>query len=75
MGAKNMVYKVSYVVLGGGYPGAIINEFEQPEVGQQVKIGKNTFEIVEINELMPARGDFAFLHATVKLVEAKPAQK
>ncbi|MBI5928369.1 MAG: hypothetical protein HY862_03620 [Chloroflexi bacterium] len=66
-----MVYKVSYVVLGGGHPGAIINQFEEPEVGQHVRIGKKTFEIVEVNELMPARGDFAFLHATVRLLEAK----
>ncbi|MBZ0319315.1 MAG: hypothetical protein K8L91_23085 [Anaerolineae bacterium] len=63
-----MVYKVSYVVLGGAHPGAIINQFEQPKVGGHVKIGKNTFEIVEVNELMPARGDFAFLHATVKQI-------
>lgn len=63
-----MVYKVSYVVLGGAHPGAIINQFEQPKVGGHVKIGKNTFEIVEVNVLMPARGDFAFLHATVKQV-------
>jgi hypothetical protein len=68
-----MVYKVSYVVLGGEHPGAIINQFEQPEVGQVVQIGKSFFEIVEINELMPPRGDFAFLHATVRML--KPEDK
>ncbi len=70
-----MVYKVSYVVLGGAHPGAIINQFDQPKVGEHIKIGKNTFEVVEVNELMPARGDFAFLHATVKQVEGKSKKK
>jgi hypothetical protein len=63
-----VTYKVSYVVIGGEHPGAIMNEFERPEVGGRVQIGKNVFEIVEIYEVMPPRGDFAFLHATVKPV-------
>lgn len=66
-----MTYKVSYVVIGGGHPGAIVNELERPVVGGTVQIGKNTFEIVEIYEVMPPRDDFAFLHATVKAVEEK----
>jgi hypothetical protein len=64
-----MTYKVSYVVIGGEHPGAIVNEFERPKVGGHVQIGQNTFEIVEIFEVMPPRGDFAFLHATVKPAE------
>jgi hypothetical protein len=64
-----MTYKVSYVVIGGEHPGAIVNEFQRPQVGGRVQIGKNAFEIVEIFEVMPPRGDFAFLHATVKPVE------
>ncbi|NLF75328.1 MAG: hypothetical protein GX573_06485 [Chloroflexi bacterium] len=67
-----ITYKVSYVVIGGEHPGAIVNEFERPEVGGQVEIGKSVFEIVEIYEVMPPRGDFAFLHATVRPV--KPAE-
>ena len=65
-----MTYKVSYVVMGGEHPGAIVNEIERPRVGGHVQIGKMEFEIVEIHEVMPARGDFAFLHATVKPVES-----
>jgi hypothetical protein len=61
-----VTYKVSYVVIGGQHPGAIVNEPKRPEVGGHVQIGKNTFEIVEIYEVMPPRGDFAFLHATVR---------
>ncbi|NDJ74821.1 MAG: hypothetical protein GYB65_01065 [Chloroflexi bacterium] len=63
-----MTYKVSYVVVGIDHPGAIVNEFEPPEIGGRIQIGKKTFEIVEIHEVMPPRGDFAFLHATVKPV-------
>ena len=63
-----MTYKVSYVVIGGEHPGAIVNEFQRPKIGDRVQIGKYTFEVVEIYEVMPARGDFAFLHATVKPV-------
>lgn len=64
-----MIYKVSYVVQGGKYPGGIKNEDQKPEVGGQVKIGLKTFEIIELHEIMPARGDFQFLHATVTPVE------
>jgi hypothetical protein len=64
-----MTYKVSYVVIGGEHPGAIVNEIERPHVGGKVQIGKNTFEIVEISEVMPPRGDFAFLHATVRFMK------
>ncbi|MCD4686025.1 MAG: hypothetical protein K8S97_08820 [Anaerolineae bacterium] len=63
-------YQVSYVVIGGDHPGAIVNELKRPQVGDHVQIGKNTFEVVEVMEVMPPRGDFAFLHATVKPVES-----
>jgi hypothetical protein len=70
-----MTYKVSYVVIGGEHPGAIVNEFKRPEIGDQVQIGKFTFQVVEVHEVMPPRGDFAFLHATVKPVEPIAAGK
>ena len=65
-----MIYKVSYVVMGGEHPGGIMNHIKRPGVGDRVEIGKLTFEIVEIHEVMPPRGDFQFLHATVKPFEA-----
>lgn len=65
-----MIYKVSYVVMGGEHPGGIMNHIKRPAIGDQVEIGKLTFEIVEIHEVMPPRGDFQFLHATVKPKEA-----
>lgn len=62
-----MIYKVSYVVIGGEHPGAIANVNEPPKVGDRVKLGKDEFEIIEVLELMPPRGEFSFLHATCKL--------
>lgn len=66
-----MIYKVSYVVQGGEFPGGIKNEYERPEVGMTVQIGPNKFEILEVFEIMPPRDDFQFLHATVKPLKEK----
>lgn len=63
-----MIYKVSYVVVGGEHPGAIANVDKPPQVGDRVTLGSHEFEIVEILELMPPRGEFSFLHATCKMV-------
>ncbi len=63
-----MIYKVSYVVIGGEHPGAIANVDTPPRVGDHVKLGDEEFEIIEVLELMPPRGEFSFLHATCKLV-------
>ncbi len=65
-----MIYKVSYVVKGGNFPGGIKNETERPVIGQKVRIGPHTFEVIEILEIMPPRDDFQFLHVTVQPVEA-----
>ncbi len=68
-----MFYKVSYVVLGGEHTGAIINVDQRPEIGDEVKFDDNIFEIVEVMELMPPVGNFAFLHATCKFLHAASA--
>ncbi|MEZ4672179.1 MAG: hypothetical protein R3E39_30095 [Anaerolineae bacterium] len=64
-----MIYKVSYVVSGGDYPGGIKNESERPVVGATVQIGRMKFKILEVHEIIPPRDDFQFLHATVKPLE------
>jgi hypothetical protein len=61
-------YKVSIVVEGGKHKGAIINMDHQPQVGDRVKLDGLVFEILEIDELMPATDDFGFLHATCRLL-------
>lgn len=59
-----MIYKVSYVVQGGSHPGAILDAETPPKKGDVVSFGGNDFRVVEVMELMPARGGFGFLHAT-----------
>jgi hypothetical protein len=65
---KAIIYKVSYVVEGGKHPGAIINMDTEPKVGDIVKFDGRTFEITEVDELMPPAGDFGFLHATCRFL-------
>jgi len=67
-----MIYKVSYVILGGKHKGGIKNQSERPRVGDRIRFGRGMFEIVEVTEIMPPRDDFQFLHATAKPVERKP---
>lgn len=64
-----MIYKVSYVILGGKHKGGIKNQSERPKVGDRVRFGRGIFEIVEITEIIPPREDFEFLHATARPVK------
>jgi hypothetical protein len=61
------IYKVSYVVKGSKHPGGIINLKKKPVEGDQLQIGELVFDILEIVELMPPRGDFFYIHATCKI--------
>jgi hypothetical protein len=64
-----MIYKVSFVVPGRRDVGGIQNIDREPKPGDRVRIANQTFEVIEVTELMPPRGDFAYLHATCKPVE------
>ncbi len=64
------VYKVSYVVLGGKHPGGITNTESEPKPGDQVTLDKNRYSVVEVISLVPPRGEFHYLHVTLKPVEA-----
>jgi hypothetical protein len=64
-----VIYKVSYVVVGGSHPGAIINQDTAPDVGEQIELNGERFEIVEVIELLPPRDGLAYLHATCRPVE------
>lgn len=68
-----MIYKVSYVVLGGQHPGAIRNETVRPEAGSRIRLGPATFEIVEVSSLLPPRDEIQYLHATLREVAAPAA--
>jgi hypothetical protein len=63
---NGVLYKISYVVIGGEHPGAIVNAEVKPEPGEELTFDGRVFEIVEIVELMPPVGNFGFLHATCK---------
>ncbi|MGB9776493.1 MAG: hypothetical protein ACPLYD_08475 [Anaerolineae bacterium] len=67
-----MIYKVSYVVLGGRHPGAIVNRDTPPRLGEVVALGEEQFEVVEVTDLIPPQGDFAYLHVTLRPLEEKP---
>lgn len=67
-----MVYKVSYVVIGGSHPGAILNQEAPPRLGEVMELGRQRYRIVEVTDLMPPRGDFAYLHVALRpLAEAE----
>ncbi len=59
-------FKVSYVVAGEEHPGAILNTETRPRQGDLVRLGSDDFVVEEVIELIPPRGDFYYLHATVR---------
>lgn len=66
-----MIYKVSYVVAGGKHPGAIVNRETAPRLGEKVEIGGRRFEVVEVTDLIPPRGEFAYLHVVLRPLKGK----
>lgn len=60
------IYKVSYVVTGIEHPGAIRTQENKPLPGEIIEIGGDKFIILEVLNLMPPRGDFHYLHATLR---------
>lgn len=70
MSEEEMFYQISYVVVGSDHPGAIVSVDRRPEVGEQVSFGGQDFEVLEVQELTPATGNFGFLHVTCKAVES-----
>ena len=69
------VYKVSYVVVGSEHPGAILNRDHAPFIGERITLDEHEFEVIEVLNLMPQRGDFHYIHATVQLVNKKKGKK
>lgn len=65
------IYKVSYVIVDGEHPGAILNQETMPKTGERVQLGGQTFEITEVLELVPPRGDFHYIHVTCRPVTTK----
>ena len=63
-----IIYKVSIVVPGRRDIGGIQNLDRKPKVGDVLLLGNDRFEIRELVELMPPRGNFVYLHATCRLL-------
>lgn len=63
------VYKVSIVVTGSDHPGAILNMSRRPKIGEKIKIGSKQFQVIEVLNLLPPRGDFQYIHATCHEVD------
>lgn len=61
-----MIYKISYVIIGGRRPGAIINQGRLPCIGEKVQIGELWYKVQEIKDLLPPQGNFAYLHVTCR---------
>ena len=63
------VYKISIVVPGRRDIGGIQNLEQEPKVGDVLLLGNDRFEIRELVELMPPRGNFVYLHAICRLMQ------
>lgn len=61
-------YKLSVVVPGRRDIGGIQNLDEEPKPGDIILLGTEEYEIIDVAELMPPRGDFAYLHAICRPV-------
>jgi hypothetical protein len=59
------IFKVSYVVAGEEHPGAILNTESRPKRGDHIRLGSREFIVQEVIDLIPPRGDFQYVHATV----------
>jgi len=68
-----VIYKVSYFVVGKPDVGAIVNLSTPPHVGDRVELGNDSFEVIEVIDLIPPRGDFAYLHVTCQPVRETTA--
>jgi hypothetical protein len=66
-----MIYKVSYVIVGGQHRGMVVNQEEAPQVGDCIELDEQVCEIIEVQELVPPMGDFAYLHATCRPIKAE----
>jgi hypothetical protein len=67
-----MVCKLSIVIPGSPHLGAILNTTTLPQVGDRLPLGDGLVEVVEIKELLPASGEFHFVHVTCRQVRPGP---
>ncbi|MBZ0296829.1 MAG: hypothetical protein K8L99_29985 [Anaerolineae bacterium] len=70
-----MIYTVSYVVVGDKkkYPGGIMNQYERPVMGEEIRLGDTLFKVMEVKRMLPPSDDFEFLHVTIQPLEENEA--
>ncbi len=66
-----MIYKVSYAVVGKPHLGTMVDQDTAPQKGERISLGADdeVCEVIEVQDLMPPMGDFAYLHVTCRPVE------
>lgn len=62
------VWKVSYVVKDSDLPGGILNLDHAPQPGEVLPVANSQFEVIEVFELIPPKGDFHYIHVTCQLL-------
>ncbi len=67
------LYKVSYVVPGQTAAGTILNQREEPRVGETVVLRGKRYRVVEVIELIPPQGVVHFLHVTLAALDEEAA--
>jgi hypothetical protein len=64
------IYKVSYVILGDDQSrGMILNQDHLPQRGERVVFEQAKYEVLDVLELAPPRGEFHYIHVTCKRVK------
>jgi hypothetical protein len=61
-------YKISYFVPNSKHPGGIVNLESRPKKGGFIEIGGEKYQVQEVIELLPPKGNFHYLHVTCNLV-------
>ena len=65
------IYKLSIVVSDQRGVGGIQNLDKKPSTGDILTMGRSSkkYRIITLNELMPPRGNFIYLHATCETID------
>jgi hypothetical protein len=71
--SEELFFKVSFVVVGGRHPGAIMTVEERPLIGDEIIFNGSVYKVTEVMELMPPVDNFGFLHATCEYT--RPAEQ
>lgn len=69
------IYKVSYVTVDHNNPGSIMNQDRMPQKGDHIWLRNDEFEVIEVLELVPPRGEFHYIHASCRRIAKTRTRK